>query len=240
MPQKVFVPLAILKLSPTTIAPLHFARETYIKKLAQYGLEPVFVSALFSDEMVEDAYRASSGVFLMGGSDIDPKRYGDAPHAKAEVNEPARDELEIGVIRRALEDRKPIFAICRGVQALAVASGGSLYQHVPDIAPQEDHGARSYDDLATREKHPVILEEGSRVRALLGKDWIMVNSAHHQAVKDPGKDLAVSGRSPGNVTEILEHVDPAYFCFGVQSHPETEVSGDLEPLFGAFRDAVEK
>lgn len=235
---KVLVPLAILELAENTIGPLHSARETYIRKMVANGILPIFVSGLMPKEAIDELYAMTEGVLAMGGSDIDPVRYGETPHPKTEVKEPLRDELELYVARKALEDRKPFLGICRGEQILAVVAGGTLVQHVPDIAPDENHFAASYDELS-EERHVIRVEEGTRLRAILGREEVPVNSGHHQSVKDPGKDLRVAAASPAGIVEAIEHRDPDYFCLGVQCHPEA-LNGDTDEIFKAFAESLDK
>ncbi len=231
--------MAILVQDNGKIGPLHFARETYIRKMAKYGLLPIFVSGAMPREMVDELYDMTAGVLCMGGTDIDPKLYGEEMHPKTEAKEPLRDELEIYVIQKAMADNKPFLGICRGLQALAVAAGGKLVQHVPEIATEE-HGATGYDDLGDGSKgHSINVRPGSFLHQLVGKDEIRVNTAHHQAVSEPGRGLSVSATAPDGVIEAIENGDSAYFCMGVQSHPEA-AEGELEPVFKAFAEAIAK
>lgn len=232
--KKVLVPLAEYTIPGQHVA-MHFARETYINKLVSVGLTPVFVSSLFPDAIVDELYDECGGVLCMGGSDIDPSYYGKKTEEKTVVSEPRRDELELRIIKKALQDKKPYLGVCRGHQALAIASGGDLTQHL-DIQ-KETHNANTYDDLLTKPGHDVIIKEASRIFQIIGKNKIHVNSAHHQAVHTPGNDLQVAGISPEGIIELLEHTDPTYFCFSLQCHPEA-MSGDTDTLFRAFSKHV--
>ena len=232
--KKVLVPLAEYTI-PGQQIPMHFARETYIKKLVKNGLIPVFVSSLFPLEMVDSLYDECGGVICMGGSDISPEHYHTEKDPKTIVSESARDVLELRIIKKALADKKPYLGICRGHQALAIASGGSLVQDISD-AP-EPHTASSYDDLYTQPGHDVMINESTRFYTLIGKKVIHVNSAHHQAVEHIGENLVVSARSPDGIIEAMEHTDSSYFCYSVQCHPEA-MQGDLDILFSAFSNEV--
>ena len=232
--KKVLVPLAEYTIPGQHVA-MHFARETYIHKLIGVGLTPVFVSSLFRDDMVDALYEECNGVLCMGGSDISPAHYDKDKEPKTIVSEPLRDKLELHVIRRALQDKKPYIGICRGHQALAIASGGTLIQDIADLP--EKHTAYNYDELRTMVGHEVVLEESTRFYNLIRKNIIHVNSAHHQAVDKPGHDLIVSGRSHDGIIEAMEHADTSYFCYSVQCHPEA-MTGDLDKLFSAFSDEV--
>ncbi len=241
--RKVLVPMAVLRLAPDTIAPLHFVRETYIRKLLKHGLLPVFISVSTPWEGVEELYELSDGVMCVGGGDFDSALWGAPLHAKANLDGKERDTTEIALIQRSIKDKKPFLGICRGCQGLAVAAGGSINQHLPDTT-EEDHGVgegRTYDDLAKPEgRHVVHLEPDSKISELLQQETILTNTGHHQAVDAPGKDLRISGRSEGGIVEVIEHVDPDYFCFGIQSHPEAEEPGSMDPVFKAFAKAVEQ
>jgi putative glutamine amidotransferase len=238
--QKILVPLATMKEREDAVIPIHFVRETYVKKLAKYSLAPLFVSSASPREVADELYALSHGVLLMGGTDFDPRTYGETPHSETHVNEPARDELEIYLIQKAIADKKPILGICRGCQALAIAMGGSLHQHVPDVANGEVHNAcTAYDDLLKENKHSVRVTEGTKLRSLVEQSEVNVNSAHHQSVNNPGKNMTVSGVSPEGIVEAIEHTDPNYFCIGLQCHPEADPNDPFEKVFEKFRDAVE-
>jgi putative glutamine amidotransferase len=238
--KKVLVPMAV-QLQEKTIAPLHFTRATYIKKLVKYGLMPVFVSSIMTERMLIEAYEECGGVLFVGGTDFNPDLYCRPRHEKTEVSEPARDSLELFILQRAVAERKTFLGICRGCQALAIVSGGTLHQHLPDTVKNEDHGigeGKTYDDLLTNQKHSVVIDEDSKFIHLVGSPKVLVNSGHHQSVDDAGKDIRIVGRSPEGVAEILEHTDPNYFCYGIQSHPEAEEESFFESVFEAFADAV--
>lgn len=216
--------------------PVYGALSSYIQKLSNYNLLPLFVCPEMTQEAIDEAYNLSDGVYFMGGSDFDPNNYSQDKHEKTSITETARDRLELTLLRRTLQDKKPFLGICRGCQALGIASGGALVQHVPDIVGHERHSLKKgqlYQDLATN-KHKVIVGKASRVNKILKKERITVTSGHHQAVLTVGKDFQISGKSEDGITEIIEHTDSKYFCFAVQSHPEVESKGDLEPLFSAF------
>ncbi len=235
----VLVPLQFFKLNPASDLRVASARDTYLKKLKRYNLVPLFVSPYTSEEALDELYHRASGVFFMGGSDIDPSYYHARPHPLTEVTERDRDQLEQSILKRLLQAKdKPFLGICRGCQSLGVAAGGSLIQHVEDVFPTEKHDVEYYHELLTAPKHPVAVEPKSRLREIVGESSGQVNSAHHQAVGLTGPALAVAARSPAGVTEAIEHVDRSFFCFGIQAHPETEEDGFFEPVFAAFAEAV--
>lgn len=246
--KKVLVPLALTLESPNAPQPIHFARETYIQKLVAHGLTPIFISPVMSEAMIDSLYAETGGLLLMGGSDINPELYAASKHAKTEPGDIRRDQCEIRLVRKAIADRKPILGICRGHQILVVATGGTLIQHIPDVYPTENHAdVQSYYDMLKPEHgHPITIVPGTKVTNLIGTSDIVVTSAHHQAAGTIGPDFRVAGTSPAGVIEIIEHTDPDYFCFGVQSHPEccTKESSarmgkeKLEIFLSAFAAAV--
>ena len=240
--KKIFVPLAMMRFPVGVTLPTHIVRETYLVRLLACDLEPVLISPIFPQPLIDARYAECDGVLLMGGGDIDPSHFRTVAHPTTKIDDPRRDELELALARRAIVDRKPMLGVCRGAQTIAVAQGGTLHQHLPESVPDERHGVSeggNYDDLLKRaQRHDVLLEPQSHIRKILGKDRVSVPSGHHQAVDVPGNDLIISGRSPKGVAEVIEHIDPSYFCFGIQSHPEMPNADDLKPLFEAFAHAA--
>jgi putative glutamine amidotransferase len=187
-----------------------------------------------------EVVRSAGGVLLPGGGDVLPSIYGAAAHHAFSAAEAGRDEYEIELVRRALEVDLPLFAICRGIQVLNVALGGTLVQDIPDeISPAIDHMVR---EPRVAIAHDVwmapdsLLERLMRVRIDKGDDC-PVNSRHHQAVKDLGEGLISSATAPDGVIEAIEH--PAHrFCLGVQWHPENFYrTGEFRPLFEGLVEA---
>jgi putative glutamine amidotransferase len=173
------------------------------------------------------------GVLLPGGGDVLPSLYGAAAHAAFEAAEPGRDAYELELARCIAQANLPLLAICRGIQVLNVARGGTLVQHIPDAAQRAvNHVLR---DPPFAIAHDVWIAEGSRLEELmrdrLDGDTLPVNSRHHQAVKDPGEGLVVTATAPDGVIEAIE--DPSQrFCLGVQWHPENFYrTGEFRELF---------
>lgn len=239
--ERVLVPMATRTLGGDHVGVLHFARATYVEQLVSRNLEPVFVSALMSRAMLARAYVQSDGLLCMGGGDLDARWYGHANHARNDSSEPERDVLELALIRMAIADRKPFFGICRGMQALAVATGGTLHQHIPDIRGTQEHGigeGNGYDALVRREKHLVCIAPWTTTRRIVGADEVAMNSGHHQAVASIGRELREAGAATDGIVEFIEHRDSSYFCVGVQGHPEAQGDRVAARLFDAFADAV--
>jgi putative glutamine amidotransferase len=239
--KKVLVPLAMVSLKPNSLAPLHFIRETYLRKLIKYGINPVLVSPILTPEMVDELYSQCDGAMFMGGFDFEAKHYGEIPHPKNDKPDTLRDELELYLMKKILNDKKPFFGICRGMQALNIVQGGNLIQHIVDLNLDENHGdmdGASYEDLRTPRLHTVNIEPNTKAYKLLGTDKIETNSMHHQAVKNLGRDLIAVGKTNGGIIEIIEHADPNYFCFGVQWHPEAMEDPIIEKFFEGFAESL--
>lgn len=187
-----------------------------------------------------DVVAGVHGVLLTGGGDVQPSIYGTSAHPAFDPAEPGRDEYEIELVRRALEADLPLFAICRGIQVLNVAKGGTLIQDIPDeVGTTVEHRVKeprfaiAHDVWLTSDS---LLEQTLRER-LENADSCAVNSRHHQAPKDVGEGLAVTATAPDGVIEALE--DPSRrFCLGVQWHPENFWrTGEFRALFEAFVQA---
>jgi putative glutamine amidotransferase len=154
------------------------------------------------------------GIALVGGADVDARRYGAEPDETADVPRTSRDESELALYRRARELGLPVLGICRGLQVMAIAHGGTLIQNLPDVDGTIVHRERPGAFV----EHGATFTTGSLAASIFGTGPVTVNSSHHQAVDSPG-DLAVTGRAPDGTIETCE--DPAAdFCLGVQWHPE--------------------
>jgi putative glutamine amidotransferase len=183
---------------------------------------PWLIPLLQGDEgTLRAVYERLDGVFLTGGVDVDPSQYGEERQAGCDRADPARDWTELTLVRWALADDKPVLGVCRGIQALNVACGGSLYQEIagqhPDAIKHDYFPTAEYarDYLA----HPVRLAAGSRLGRLLGADEVRVNSMHHQGVKRLAPDLAAVAFAPDGLIEGVERPGRS-FVVGVQWHPE--------------------
>jgi len=189
-----------------------------------------------------DVIREVDGLLLSGGGDVLPSIYGEAAHRNYSAAEPGRDEYELELARRAVEADVPLLAICRGIQVLNVARGGSLVQDIEDqIGTSVNHTIR---EPPVTIAHEVWIAEGSLLARVMGErlegDTCQVNSRHHQAPKTPGAGLVVSATAPDGVVEAIE--DPSRrFCLGVQWHPENFYrTGEFRELFEAFIEACRK
>jgi putative glutamine amidotransferase len=167
-----------------------------------------------------------SGLVLTGGSDVDPAIYGKPRHPKTLPPDLDRDRLEIDLLHEALRLRLPVLAICRGLQLVNVALGGTLNQHI------EGHRLPGIPEV-----HPVIVAPASRLAAIFGEAECVVNSRHHQSVDRVADGLMVSARAPDGIVEALE-LPGTRFLLAVQWHPEDRIDGPDGKLFKAFREAL--
>ncbi len=159
------------------------------------------------------------GVLLTGGTDVDPQVYGEEQHPEVLSIEPERDGLEIDLYRLALANDVPVLGICRGLQLMNVAHGGTLHQHVPEHS--------RYDVDHSGAIHSVQIETGSALGELYGES-LEVNSLHHQCVDQLGDGLAVTARAEDGSVEGLEFNERT---IAVQWHPELLAESDQDPIF---------
>ena len=207
---------------------------TYVKAVHETGGRAVLITP---DDPDTDVLESLDGIMFSGGGDIDPAYWGAEPHPATDID-PARDAAELMLMKAALEMDLPILGVCRGMQVMAVAAGGTLHQHLPDVIGHDRHRAAAGTDPLAADasaygRHDVVTKPGSRARALLGSH-LTVNAFHHQAVDDPGTFTPVGWCPDDRVIEIME--DPARtFALGVQWHPER--TADLR-LFAALAEAA--
>jgi len=206
--------------------------EDYLESVRRAGGEPVEV--LVGGEAPEQILARVDGLVLTGGGDVDPKLYGETRHDTFEAAETGRDEFEIALARAAVVKGIPLLAICRGMQVLNVAMGGTLFQDIPSqVTGALEH---SVPQPRAGSAHEVWVSKGSQLATLLADhmedgETCHVNSRHHQSVKDAAKGFDVTATSPDGVVEAMEKID-APFCVAVQWHPENFWrTGEFRELF---------
>lgn len=190
---------------------------TYARAVEEAGGLPVVMPPL-APEAVPALVDRLDGLLLSGGPDLAPEAYGAKPHAEIGETEAGLDAFEYAIVRAALRRGLPILGICRGAQALNVARGGTLHQHLPEQIG--DAVAHRQSDDARHPTHRVAVSPGSRLWSALRVTELSVNSFHHQAVDRLGAGLRVTARAPDGTVEAIE--DPALpFVLAVQWHAET-------------------
>jgi putative glutamine amidotransferase len=211
-----------------------YVNSTYLNAIQQAGGVPIALPPQLSGRSWERLAAGLDGLLLTGGGDIDPARFGEAPHPTLFDVAPVRDTFEAAAARWALERQVPLLCICRGIQVLNVTLGGSLYQDVGT----EPRTTLTHSQTEPRDQptHKVKVRPGSRLAEVLGADEVEVNSMHHQAIKGLGRGLTAVAWAPDQIVEGVELPDHPGFVLGVQWHPE-ELIGHSEParrLFAAL------
>jgi putative glutamine amidotransferase len=204
----------------------------YVRALDRAGVVPLALPTILAPERAVAALEGAGlrGLVLTGGEDVEPARYGAAPHPKLEDTDPARDATELALIAAARARRLPILAICRGIQILNVALGGTLYQDLDSERPGP------FTHTGDGSRHAVRIEPGSLLERTLGTRSATVNSRHHQAIRDLAPGLRAVAWSEDGLIEAAELSDAgAPWTLAVQWHPE-----DLNEraLFEGFARAV--
>jgi len=172
------------------------------------------------------------GLVLSGGGDLDPARYGAEPHPEAGAPSPVRDSAELALCRQALASGLPVLGICRGLQVINVALGGTLHQHLPDVVGNDSHSPQE----SGYGSHKVSVAAGSHLAAILGRSEAAVPTHHHQAIDRLGAGLVATAWTDDGVLEAVEFGQAAdgnldRFMVAVQWHPE---AGDDPSLFAAL------
>ena len=216
--------------------PWYAIRKNYMYAAAVAGGIPVGLPNNL--ELVNHYSELIDGLLITGGAfDVDPKLFGDDTRSPFTTTKKERTKFELAITRQCLERKIPILGICGGEQLLAVALGGKLNQHIPDCP---------FDTLEHEQKNPrneaghsVEILTGTLLHKIVGVTEINVNSAHHQAVSDPGPTAKRNAHAPDGIIEGIESpVHP--FCIGVQWHPEFHISEGDKKLFNAFVAACTK
>jgi len=220
----------------------HFIMRSYTSALLQAGAAPVLLSPDMEGETLQACLDRLDGVLLAGGNDVSPVMYGATPVQElGEVN-PLRDRFEMRLVKEAIERRMPILGICRGIQSLNVALGGTLWQDLPSQFRTAEGGKpilHSQTSRACYNSHEVTIEEGTLLHKIAGDTVIWTNSFHHEAVEKPAPGLRITAHTADGVIEAVEHEELPY-CIGVQWHPERSVADNehARALFASFVEAA--
>jgi putative glutamine amidotransferase len=213
--------------------------EAYTRSVERAGMLPLVIPPLHDERRAAAIVASVDGLLLTGGEDVDPARYGAPPHPATDSPHDARDRSEIALCVAARTIALPTLAICRGLQILNVALGGTLVQDIPSERPGSlDH---SPDGPRDHRAHPISVSKGSRLADALGATELTVNTSHHQALDTIASDLLVTATAPDGIVEGAEWSSDRWWMLGVQWHPEelfdTPESWD-RALFEAFCRAV--
>lgn len=199
--------------------------ENYLSSLSDAGARVVILPPDATSDLVLDRI---DGLVLAGGPDVDPALYQAAPHSTTDAPRSQQDGAEMMLYRGARKRNMPVLGICRGLQIMAAATGGSLHQHLPELVG----GSLHRNAPGAFNKHDATFAPDSLIARVIGGERATVNSSHHQAVANPG-GLTVTGWAEDGTIEVAEDVG-AHFALGVQWHPEAATSVVSARLFAAF------
>lgn len=212
-----------------------YVNDDYIRAVEKAGGIPIVLPVIGEYEKIKKQIELCDAIIISGGQDIHPMFYNEEPNQKLGLVYSKVDQYQISLAKLALENNKPILGICRGHQVLNVACGGSLYQDTSEmdgnILKHSQQGKR-YDY-----SHKIIIKEDSMLRNLLGEESL-VNSFHHQCIKDLGKGLKVSAVATDGVIEAIE-MEGMNFVLGVQWHPEMMVT-ESEDMMVIFKELIRR
>ncbi|SDG24806.1 gamma-glutamyl-gamma-aminobutyrate hydrolase [Limimonas halophila] len=221
----------------------HTIGDKYVRAVAEAAdALPVMLPSLADAVDPTEILARVDGIVLTGSpSNVHPEAYGAAAHEKAEPYDVARDATTLPLIRAAVARGVPLLAICRGMQELNVAFGGTLYARVHEVPGRHDH-RKPEGDLDTRygPKHRIALTPGGVLARLVGGEELWVNSLHWQGVAEPARTLAVEATAEDGTIEAMSLPDARGFVLGVQWHPEYEAAANptSRAILGAFGEAA--
>ncbi len=215
-------------------------RSSYLERVRAAGAIPVVLDpAVADDAAVASLCARLDAIVLTGGPDVDPQRYGVDAHDTVYGSDTIVDGFELAVARSALTERVPLLAICRGLQVLNVACGGTLHQHIPELPGVEAHGRPG--EPGGERRHTVTLDATSHLASVMGTNAPTCSCHHHQSVDKLGAGLRVVGRASDGIVEALEPERPGdhAFTLAVQWHPEDTAASDAaqQRLFDALVEA---
>lgn len=211
---------------------------SYTRALAASGASVVMLSYQMDETALETCLDRLDGVLLSGGNDVDPNAYGQFPTYELGEVSPPRDEFEFRLVKGAFKRKMPLLGICRGIQSLNVAMGGTLWQDLPSQFRTADGGKpirHSQACLSRHLSHEVVLEENTVLRSVMCDGRFMTNSFHHQAVLDVAPGFRITAHALDGVIEGVEHTELPFFM-GVQWHPERNIDNEpnAKALFDGF------
>ena len=212
---------------------------TYTRALEVAGAAPVAIPLQLGEDTLKDIFAHLDGLLIAGGADVHPSEFGEAVEPFCGEIDRARDNVELQLLRWGIQQEVPILGICRGIQMLNVAAGGTLYQ---DIGAQVDHALKHEHVKGApynRLTHSIEIDPESRLALALGTTRLDVNSLHHQSVKQVAPGFHVVARAPDGIVEGIERLNGS-FAIGVQFHPEWLIDDDarMVQVFRHFVDAA--
>jgi putative glutamine amidotransferase len=214
---------------------------TYTRAVELAGGAPIAIPLQLGEETLSGIFARLDGLLLAGGADVHPREFGEevAPFWRGEIDR-ERDIVELNLLRWAMHEQMPILGICRGIQMLNVAAGGSLYQDIDSQLTNPLHHPQIKGNPPNFRAHSIDIDPQSRLSRVLSTTQIEVNSRHHQSVKQVAPGFCVTARAPDGVIEGIESTN-GHFALGVQFHPENLIDDDprMVRLFQEFVDATQ-
>lgn len=216
-----------------------YMRPAFLKAVRHAGGIPVILPLDLTEADLAQLLEGADAVLFTGGPDVHPFFFGEETQAHCGNVCLRRDELELALLRLAMEAKKPILGVCRGVQILNIGLGGDIYQDIPSQFKEEFPIAHTQPFAYDIPSHTVSVTPGTLLARIAQNSVIKVNSMHHQAVRRVAPGLTASGHAPGGLVECVEKPDYPFFI-GVQWHPEYlwEQDKAAERLFGMFVEAA--
>ena len=195
---------------------------SYVDAILMSGGLPVIIPLMSEDEKIIELLNTLDGIVFTGGEDFDPSYYNERPIPQMGKINASRDVFDIRLLHLAVDRGMPVLGICRGIQLINIAFGGSLYQDIP--AQYSDRSVRHRQTQAKEEaSHSVIVEDNTVFAEIVQDRMLMVNSSHHQSVKTVAPGFRVAGRSSDKLVEVIEKIDSENWILGVQFHPEVRM-----------------
>lgn len=221
------------------VLPTYALSQSYVKAVILAGGAPLMIPLGPDADQLRSIYEGLDGILLSGGGDISPAHYHEDTHESVWGIDPDRDAVEFTLARWALDEGKPLLAVCRGIQVVNVAAGGSLYQDISTQVPDAIEHVYFPGYPRNYIAHRVHLVPGSLLGRIVGSEEIGVNSLHHQAAKVVAPGLIPVAQAPDGVIEGLEKPDHP-FALGVQWHPEELTDqAPMRRIFEAFVSAAQ-
>ncbi|MEH7075853.1 gamma-glutamyl-gamma-aminobutyrate hydrolase family protein [Neobacillus drentensis] len=216
-----------------------YVHHDYHKSVAVNGGIPIILPYI-NPEIALETLELCDGIILSGGEDVDPELYDQDPHQELGPTTPERDLAEIAMAKYALDNNIPLLAICRGVQILNVALGGTLIQDIPSQVPASIQHAQKID--RSLDTHWVSIAKDSKLFDIISSERVRVNSLHHQAIGQVSSELRVVAQSSDGIVEAVEYIHPTTFTLGVQWHPESMASTNtkMNQMFTEFIKSCSK
>ncbi len=212
----------------------------YSEAIIMAGGLPLLIPIEYPLAQIDTLLAHMDGLLISGGDDIDPQLYGGEVHPTVAGICEARDQLEMELLKTAIQAKKPVLGICRGMQLINVALGGTLYTHIPAQFTTTLIHNSAEEDGRNCLVHDVELELNSKLGKIIGLNRFSVNSFHHQAIQTPAPDLMVTARATDGLIEAVELIDNPFGVIGVQWHPECllAIPSQLD-IFKAFTAACQ-